>query len=157
MAPDAPAPRASALADRLIDASLALTSLIERIEAGAWRRLSAPGVWSPSKDAEHVADANVYHQWIVRITIGEAKSSSRPRIERDELTSARSPAEVIELVHRTLDDAATLVRGLTDVQLDLVTKPPRAGAASLAQTIERVMIDHVALHHAAIEAKLRLA
>ena len=143
-----------ALADRLIDAGGSLTALIERIEADEWLRLPAPGAWSPGKDAEHVVDANVYHQWIVRLTIGTAKASSRPAIERAELTSRRSPAETIELVRRTLDDAAALLRGLTDAQLDLVTKPPRAGAASLATTIERVMIGHVDHHRAEIEAKL---
>lgn len=101
-----------------------------------------------------MADANVYHQWIVRLTIGQAKASNRPGIERARLTSSRSPAEAADLVRRTLDDAAALLRGLTEAQLDLAARPPRAGAASLATTIERVMIEHVDHHRADIEAKL---
>ncbi len=79
--------------------------------------------------------------------------SGRPGIERKNLTSSRSPADVVELVRATLDEAATLVRGLTDAQLDLTTKPPKAGAPSLATTIQGLMIDHVE-HHREIEAKL---
>jgi hypothetical protein len=130
-----------------------LTSLIERIALEDWGRLPAPGVWSPGKDAEHVADANAYHQWIVRFTIGEAKASARPPIERVQLRSRRSPAQAADLVRRTLGDASALLRRLTDVQLDLATRPPRAGAESLATTIERVMIEHVDHHRAEIETK----
>ena len=147
--------RATALADRLTGARDALTSLLERVDGQDWLRVPAPGVWSPSKDAEHVADGNVLHQWVVRLTIGQAKASGRPTIERKQLTSGRSPAEVVELVRGTLDEAATLVRGLTDAQLDLPTKPPKAGAPSLAQTIESMMINHVEHHRREIEAKLR--
>jgi hypothetical protein len=129
-------------------------ALLEGIEGQAWLRVPAPGVWSAGKDAEHVADGNVLHQWVVRLTIGQAKASGRPGIERRQLTSARSPAEVIELIRGTLGEAATLIRGLTDAQLELVTKPPKAGAPSLATTIERLMIDHVVHHRREIEAKL---
>jgi len=101
-----------------------------------------------------VADGNVLHQWVVRLTIGQAKASARPRIEREQLTSVRSPAEVIELVRATLLEAATLIGGLTDGQLDLATRPPKAGSPTLAKTIKGLMIDHVEHHRREIEAKL---
>ena len=138
---DHPSPRAIALADRLIEARESLISVLERIDPHDWLRVPAPGVWSPGKDAEHVADGNILHQWVVRLTAGQAKVSARPRIEREQLTSTRSPAEVIGFVRDTLGEAATLVRGLTDDQLDLVTKPPKAGAPLLATTVQRLMID----------------
>ena len=147
--------RAAALADRLISARDGLTLLLERVDGNGWVRVSAPGVWSLGKDAEHVADGNVLHQWVVRLTIGQAKASGRPSIERKQLTSSRSPAEVIELVRATLDEAATLVRGLTDAQLDLITKPPKARSPTLAETIQGLMIDHVEHHRREIETKLR--
>jgi hypothetical protein len=147
-------PQASALAGRLTDRGVALTSLLERIDIRDWLGIPAAGVWSPSKDAEHVADANAYHQWIVRLTLGETSLARRPRIERKQLTSSRSAAETIEVIQRTLDEAATLLRRLTDRQLQLPTKPPRAGGQTLGQTIERVMIGHVDLHRAEIESKL---
>jgi hypothetical protein len=146
--------RAAQLAADLDAAAEALISLLEQIPAERWARVPAPGVWSPGKDAEHVADGNVLHQWVVRLTIGQAKASARPRIEREQLTSTLSPAEVIELVRGTLGEAATLVHGLTDAQLDLVARPPKAGAPSLAQTVQGLMIDHVDHHRREIEAKL---
>ena len=146
--------RAIALSGRLTEARDAVTSLLERVEGQDWLRVPGPGVWSPSKDAEHVADGNILHQWVVRLTIGQAKASGRPSIERKQLTSSRSRAEVVELVRATLDEAATLVRGLTDAQLDLTTKPPKAGAPSLAKTIQGLMIDHVEHHRRDIETKL---
>jgi hypothetical protein len=148
-------PRSIELADRLTDARDALTSLLERIDGQAWLRVPGPGVWSPSKEAEHVADGNVLHQWVVRLTIGQAKVSLRPGIERTQLTSRRSASEVIEQVRSTLEEASTLIRSLTDDQLGLTTKPPKAGAPTLAWTIQGLMIDHVDHHRREIEAKLR--
>jgi uncharacterized damage-inducible protein DinB len=151
---DEASPRATALADRLIEARDSLTAVLERIEMREWLRVPEPGVWSPSKEAEHVADGNVLHQWVVRLTIGQAKASGRPGIERKQLTSRRAPAEVIEQVRATLDEAALLVRGLTDAQLDLPTRPPKARTPSLAETIQGLMIDHVDHHRREIDAKL---
>ena len=151
---DRPSPRATALADRLTKARDSLTSVLERIDLDDWLRVPAPGVWSPGKDAEHVADGSVLHQWVVRLTIAQAKASGRPGIEREQLTSSRSPTEVIEQVRATLDQTASLVRALTDAQLDLPTKPPKARSPSLAQTIQGLMIDHVDHHRREIEAKL---
>ena len=146
--------RAEKLAKDLESAAESLASLLERIPPEHWTRVPAPDTWSPGKDGEHVADGNVLHQWVVRLTLGQAKVFARPGIERKQLTSSRSQAEVIEFVRGTLAEAATLVRGLTDAQLDLVTKPAKAGAPSLAQTVQRLMIDHVSHHHREIEAKL---
>ena len=147
--------RAMTLAARLTDARDSLTSLQERVDGQDWLRIPGPDVWSPSKDAEHVADGNVLHQWVVRLTIGQAKASGRPSIERKQLTSRRSQADVVEHVRATLDEAATLVRGLTDAQLDLTTKPPKAGAPSLAWTVQGLMVDHINHHRREIDTKLR--
>ena len=129
-------------------------SVLEQIDADAWLGIPGPGVWSPGKDAEHVADGSVLHQWSVRLTVGQAKASAKPAVERRQLTSRGSQAETIELIRRTLDEAASFIRGLTDAQLDLATKPARARARSLAETIEG-MIGHVDRHRAEIESKLR--
>jgi uncharacterized damage-inducible protein DinB len=144
---------ADALADRLTAAGDALIKVIEGVDDADWRRLPRADVWSPSKDAEHVADANLRHQWIVRLTIGAAKASQRVEIERRQLTSDRTRAEVVALVRRTLAEASALIRGLTDAQLDLATRPARTRAPSLRETIAG-MIDHIDHHRAEIEAKV---
>jgi uncharacterized damage-inducible protein DinB len=148
-------PRADLLAGRLRKAAAALIAVIEPIDLDRWGHVPAPGVWSAGKDAEHVADAAVYHQWIVRLTIGDAVSSRRPAIERDQLTTDRSPDQVVELIRARTEDGASLLLRLTDAQLDLPTKPPRAHGQLLAETIERVLIGHYDAHRAEIEAKLR--
>jgi len=139
---------------RLREAASALIGVIERIDRDRWLAIPAPGVWSIGKEAEHVADAATYHLWIVRLTIGEPVSSRRPGIERGELTTERSPAEVASLIRERTEDGAALILGLTDEQLDIPTKPPRAGGQLLATTIELVLIGHYDAHHAGIQGKL---
>ncbi len=82
-------PHAARLVERLQAASDALIALVEGIDPWLWTKLPQPGVWSPSKDAEHVADGAAYHQWIVDQTLGQ-NVLARPRIER-KLVIARLP------------------------------------------------------------------
>ena len=51
----------------------------------------------------------------------------------------------------------SLIRALSDEQLDLPTRPPRPRDARLAATIEGMLIGHYRGHGAEIEAKLRNA
>jgi uncharacterized damage-inducible protein DinB len=146
--------RAEALASRLQEVASELVAVIERIDERAWWHTPGPSVWSISKDADHVADAAAYHQWIVRLTIGEKVSSRRPSMERSQMTSERLPAELAALIRERTDDGVRLVRGLTDEQLDLPTRPPRARKQRLAETIELVLIDHYYGHRRDIQSKL---
>ena len=82
------------------------------------------------------------------------RSSRRPAIERRELTASHPPGEAVELIRARTSDGMELVRGLTDAQLDLPTKPPRAHGQHLAETIKRVLIGHIDVHRQAIEGKL---
>ena len=150
-----PSARAEQLAARLRESGAALIDVVEGIDADRWMHVPAPGVWSIGKEAEHVAEAATYHQWIVRRTIGQTVSSRRPAIERAHLTSELSPIETIELLRQRTEDGASLLVDLTDDELALPTVPPRAKAERLAETIERVLIAHYDTHRAEIEAKLR--
>jgi uncharacterized damage-inducible protein DinB len=147
--------RATLLAQRLRQAAADLIALIEPVDDRHWRHVANPGVWSIGKDAEHVAEATVYHQWIVRLTIGENVSPRRPAIERMEMTTRLAQREAVELIHQRTEDGARLLAGLTDEQLSLPTRPPRARGALLAETIEQVLIGHYDGHRGDIEAKLR--
>jgi uncharacterized damage-inducible protein DinB len=146
---------AAALARHLRSAAAALTAVVRPIDDAHWRLVPSPGVWSIGKDAEHVAEAALYHQWIVRLTIGQKVASRRPAIERTAMTTRLSPHEAVALIHERTEEGVPLLVDLTDEQLALRTRPPRAPAQVLAQTIERVLIGHYDVHRAEIEAKLR--
>jgi hypothetical protein len=145
--------RAAELAAELERAASSLSAVVSEVEPDHWRHTHGPGVWAIGKDAEHVIEAVGYHAWIVRRTIGDAASSRRPVLERSRLTSDLSPQDAVGLLARRSAEAAALIRGLTDEQLQLPTKPPRARGEVLAVTIERVMIGHYETHRAEIEAK----
>ena len=146
--------RAQHLARRLEEAASRLIAVIQSVDREQWLALPGPGVWAIGKEAEHVAEAGAFHQWIVRMTIGERVGSRRPPIERESMMSAMTPVEVVEQIRRRTDEGAQLIRGLSDAQLDLETRPPRARGERLAQTIERVLIGHYDAHRAGIEGKL---
>jgi hypothetical protein len=131
----------------------ALIALVERIDPEAWVCFPSPGVWSPGKDAEHVADGAALHQWIVRVTLGH-KRLVRPGIERDQLTARLPQADVVELLRRRTEETASLVLGLSDAQLDLPVRPLQTRPRTLAQMIEDRLIGHYRTHHQEIESKL---
>ena len=114
------------LVERLREAAAVLIALIEPIDDRHWRHIAKPGVWSIGKDAEHVADAAAYHQWIVRLTIGQKVSSRRPAIERKELTTRLAPREAVELLRQRTDEGARLIDG-PDRR---ATEPAHAAATS---------------------------
>jgi uncharacterized damage-inducible protein DinB len=147
--------RAAALVAGLEAAAAPLLASIEAVDDGLWNRVPKPGVWSIGKDAEHVAEAGVYHQWIVRLTIGEKVASRRPPIERAALTTSLTQRQAVDLIRRRTDQGIELIDGLTDDQLDLTTRPPRAGARILVVTIDLVLIGHYRVHRAEIDAKSR--
>ena len=150
-----PSTRAAALAARLGEASAAFVTVIESIPVDRWAHVPAPGVWSPGKEAEHVAEALGYHQWIVQRTVGARVSSRRPSLERKQMTSDLSPAGAADRVRAQTEVAVGFLRRLTDRQLDLAPKPTRAAIATLAGVIEEILISHVDSHRASIAEKLR--
>jgi hypothetical protein len=135
-------------------AAAALIADLERVDPHRWAHLPGPLVWSVGKDAEHVAEAAAYHQWIVRRTIGEAVSSRRPAIERRELTTTLTLPRAIELIRRRTEEGAALIASLSDKQLALPTRPPRARNPALGDTIELLLIGHYDAHRLDIEHKL---
>jgi uncharacterized damage-inducible protein DinB len=146
--------RSSALARRLRVTTAAIVAVVESVDDDRWNHVPSPGVWSIGKEAEHVAEAAIYHQWIVRLTVGATVPSRRPAIERQLTTTALSPAQVVALIRRRAEEGEQLLLTLSDDQLDLPTRPPRAQGERLLTTIERVLVGHVDVHRAAIEAKL---
>jgi hypothetical protein len=145
--------RAATLATRLDEAAAGLITVIAHIEPDRWHHIPAPGVWAIGRDAEHVIEAAGYHQWIVRLTIGQKVSSRRPVLERKMLTTDLSPSRAVDQLRRRTEEGVALILGLTDEQLQLPARPPRARSQVLAETIELILIGHYDGHRGDIEAK----
>ncbi len=145
--------RAAGLASRLHEAADRLVGVLESVDAETWGHVPDPGTWSIGREAEHVAEAGEYHQWIVRLTIGEKVSTGRPVLERLALTAGQTAGEVVAMIRARTDEGARLLGSLSDGQLDLPTRPPRANGQRLAETIERVLIGHYDVHRLDIERK----
>jgi hypothetical protein len=64
---------------------------------------------------------------------------------------------VVDLLRRRTEECAILVAELTDQQLDLPPRPPRARLHTLAELIDSVLIGHYRSHTQDIESKLRLS
>lgn len=149
----APSARAHALAEALNAALDRLVATVAAADPARWSVVPAPETWSIGKEVEHVAEAAAYHQWIVRLTIGEKVASRIPVLERSRMTTALAPAVALELLAQRHDEGVRLIGGLSDEQLDLPTRPPRGKNELLAETIRRVLIGHVDQHEAEIRAK----
>jgi hypothetical protein len=149
-----PSSRASALVEQLRAAADLFIALVEGIGPDQWLRVPGPGAWSPSKDAEHVADGAAYHQWLVRLSLGETLPG-RPAIERQRLTAQHPQHQVVALLRQRTDASAALVHNLTDLQLDLPAQPSPTRSWTLANMIADRMIGHYHAHRAAIQSKLR--
>ncbi len=149
-----PSRRATELAADLDAAVEDLVGLIGAIPPPRWTAVPSSGVWSVGKEAAHVAEALHYHQWIVHLTVGDPVPKRKPVLERLEMTTDLSTTEMIDLLRTRAAEGIALVGGLSDAQLDLVTRPPRASSPSLAATIESMLIGHVRGHTAEIAAKL---
>ena len=149
------AARATKLGAQLDAAASSLIAVLELMDAEHWSVVSAPSVWSIGREAAHVAEAAVYHQWIVRLTIGERVSARRPAIERQELTTSLTRGQAVDRIRDRTAEGVALIRCLADDQLDLLTRPPRARASTLGETIDHVLIGHYDAHRLEIERKLR--
>jgi uncharacterized damage-inducible protein DinB len=147
------ATRAASLAANLQEAASTLIAVISTTEPKQWLRSPGPGIWAIGKDVEHVWEAAGYHQWIVRRTIGDRVPARQPVLERERMATELSLQEAIELVRSRTEEGVALLEGLTDAQLDLPTRPPRARSQRLAETIEKVLIGHYEVHRRDIEAQ----
>lgn len=147
--------RATALANRVREACAALVHTVNQVDDAHWGRVVEAGVWSPGKDAEHVTQGALYHQWIVRrAALGD--TSDRPvGTERDVMLAVASKSEVLDTLRQRADQSARLVESLSDAQLDLAAPPMGDGPPrTVQQMIEGQMIRHYHEHRENIEAKV---
>jgi DinB family protein len=148
--------RATALANQVRAACAALMQTVRQVDDAAWTRVPEDGVWSPSKDAEHVTEGAAYHQWLVRTTALGDTAERSARTEREIMVAVFSKGEVLDRLQQRTDQSAVLVESLSDAQLDLPapTFGPDGPPRTVAQLIEGQMIRHYHEHRENIEAKV---
>jgi hypothetical protein len=145
--------RSDELAAHLQSALDALLSVIQSASAAQWSAIPSPGEWSVGKEAEHVADGNAYHLFLVRQSLRQ-RGLKRPGIERSALVTSRTRAEVIELLQQQTSACLGVITSLSANDLALPTRPFRPGAPTIAHLIKG-MSNHYHVHRQSIEAKLQ--
>jgi uncharacterized damage-inducible protein DinB len=162
------AQRAAALADRFEGMNQQIIESVEKCSDAQWRTITAREGWSVGVVAHHVAAG---HRAIAELIRLAATGQPEPAMTLEMLDHANAAhagqhanctrAETLELLGRNGAAAAAIVRGLTDEELDRIvsafrmrTYPSWVPAMSVAQTIERFLIDHVREHLGNIRAAI---
>ena len=155
-------PRADALAKRFEEANQAMTDAVGHLTDGDWGKTTSAEKWSVGVVAHHAA---LGHAGIANLVKAIASGQSVPNltmatIDERNAQHARehancTKAETLELLKRNAATAASLVRGLSDVELDrsgtvLTDRPPMTAQ----QVVERILINHVNEHLGSIRATL---
>lgn len=154
------AQRAAALADRFEGMNRQIIETVEGCSDAQWRAITSREGWSVGVVAHHVA---VGHKAIAELIRLAATGQPQPAMTLEMLDRTNAAhasqyanctkTETLELLDRNGAAAAAIVRGLTDEELDRIvsafrmrTYPSWVPAMSVAQTIERFLIDHVREH-----------
>jgi uncharacterized damage-inducible protein DinB len=162
------AQRAAALADRFEAMNQQLIEVVAGCSDARWRTMTSHEGWAVGVVAHHVAEG---HKVIIELIRLAATGQAEPAMTLEMLDRANAAharqhanctkAETLELLGRNGSAAAAIVRGLTDVELDrtvsafrMRTYPSWVPAMSVAQTIERFLIDHIREHLANLLAVL---
>src|SRR5215210_4391356 len=108
--------RATVLANQLRQTVEAVIETVAQLDETNWSRLPGNDVWSAGKDAEHLSQGAVYHQWLVRTALGETLERG-PGTQRDVMLAQLPRAEVLAALHKHGEESARLVESLSDAQL----------------------------------------
>jgi uncharacterized damage-inducible protein DinB len=154
------AQRAAALAERFEAMNQQLIETVEGCSDAEWRMTTSREGWPVGVVAHHVAAGHTAIAELIRLA---ATGQPEPAMTLEMLDQANAAharqhanctkVETLELLRRNGAAAVTIVRGLTDEELDRVvsafrmrTYPSWVPAMSVARTIERFLIDHIREH-----------
>lgn len=143
------------LAQRLDDTAERFITFIESIGPAAWDRQRNPTEWAPSKDAEHVLEGAIMHQWVIRRSLGHKTTSARPPVERARMTASMPQQQVAERLRACTQEGISLISVLTPEQLQTQVKSASAKKRTVHDFIERTLIGHYESHRLAITTKLK--
>jgi len=155
--------RASALADDFQRVNDELIQLVEGLSDAQWATRTEPEQWPVAVVARHVAGAHAFIARRVRaVAEGQQLPSMPPGgIDAQNARDAEQYAdvsrdEVLSLLRANAADAASLVRGLSDDQLDREFTRPDGTSMRLTTLIENGLIGHPTSHGRSIRETLGL-
>ncbi len=152
--------RAKTLTERFEEANQELIRTVERCSDTQWRATTLAEGWSVGVAAHHLAEG---HKAIARLIQAAASDQPLPPLSMEALDQRNAEharqhvnctrAETLELLRQNATEAAAMVRGLSDDQLDRIAQA-RIGPMKVQEMIERILIGHVQNHLGSIRATL---
>jgi uncharacterized protein (TIGR03083 family) len=155
--------RARALADDFERANAELIQLVEELSEAQWATRTDAEGWPVAVVARHIAGAHAFiGRRIKAISEGQPLPPMPPGgIDAQNARDAERYAdvtrdEVLSLLRTNGADAAALVRGLSDEQLDRTFTRPDGNTMRVASLIENALIGHPIGHGSSIRAAVGL-
>jgi uncharacterized damage-inducible protein DinB len=152
--------KSEALASQFEQANRELIATVERCSDAQWRAVTSGETWSVGVVAHHVAEG---HAGISRLIQAAATGQPGPSPTMDMIHAGNAAhakqhasctkAQTLDLLRKNAGAAAQSVRGLSDEQLGRSKDTP-AGAMTVEQMIERILIGHVKGHHDSIRSAM---
>ncbi len=154
--------RAEKLASKFDESCRELNTVVEELSDADWMKVTSAEKWPVGVVAHHVAGGHARVSGLVQLV---AKGQPVPHLTMDmvnennakraEEHAATTKAATLALLKTNGANAASIVRGLSDAELDrsgtvLVGMPPMTAA----QAIERILINHVHEHLGSIRATI---
>jgi uncharacterized damage-inducible protein DinB len=135
-----------------------MIAFVEQCDADAWRRSCAGEGWSVAVVAHHVASVlPAFIEIVEALASGRASASriSMAEVHASNEQHARDydnvgKEDVLELLRTQGDRMASLLRGLNDQQLSVVTTAFAGQQWTLSQVVELVVIGHSRMHLASM-------
>ena len=152
--------RAEALASRFEQVNQDVIAAVDGCSEQQWRQKSGAEDWSVAVTAHHIAGSYVpIARLLRRVALGqEVPVLSREQIDQGNAASAEryancTQAETLDLLRSAGAEAASIVRALSDEQLDRAAWVNHQGATLSAQQLaERVLIGHTQEHLSSIRS-----
>jgi hypothetical protein len=155
--------RSAELAERFIEATEQVVTLVEEISDERWGWVTSAEGWTVAAVAHHIARAFLPEAALIQqVARGEEIMAAykdwtiihSSNAERKEQFAACTKDEVVELLRANREEALAIVRELSDSQLDNAAVIPiiRPEPLTAGQLVEGLLIGHINGHVASIQA-----
>jgi len=154
--------RAESLATAFERVNAALVAAIEGCSDAEWGTISDSEKWAIGVVAHHVAeDHSLLTGWVQIVAAGTDVPAMPPgfvdqyNAQQAQKNAGCTRPATIELLRANMQEAAVLIRRLTDEQLDTRSSVLGRAGLSTEDVIQHILIGHVQQHLASIRATLQ--